>query len=101
MMDRELCEAGRTAIRRLDKVSRADPGVSHDDVQQAVTCVVAFRNRAIALHREGRVDRQCRDAANALLSLAYGAEFPLSGFHAGRLRQVRDGMRSLIGADDG
>ncbi len=101
MMDRELREAGRTAIRRLDRVCRTGPGVSHEDVQQAVTCVAAFRNRAIALHRDGRVDRQCRDVASALLSLAYGVEFPLSSFHAKRFKQTRDVLQALIDGNAG
>lgn len=101
MMDEELRDAGRTAIRHLEKVSKAGPEVSHNDVQSAVTCVAAFRNRAIELHREGRADRRCRDAANALLSLAYGAEFPLSGFHANRFRQAREAMQALIGEGEG
>jgi len=72
------------------------PAAEHNEVRAAMEGVVAFRNRAIKKHRAGVLDRRCLDAANSLLSLAFGAEFPLSGFHVHRLEQTRDGMRELL-----
>ena len=96
-MDGGTREAADEAIRRLDRVIATGSDVTHDDVQAAVTSVVAFRNRLIAEYREGRADRDRLDGANALVSLAYGAEFPLTGFHLRRFEQTRDGLKALIG----
>lgn len=95
-MDGEARQAGTEALRRLDKVIDEGSDVGHEDVHAAVTCVVAFRNALIAGHRAGRVDHGRLDAANALVSLAYGAEFPLSGFHRHRFEQTRDGLKKLL-----
>lgn len=97
-MDAETRQAGQEAIRRLEAVIAAGPDVTHEAVHLAVTGVAAFRNRLIDDHRRGGADRACLDAANGLVSLGYGAEFPLTGFHLRRFQQARDGLKSLIGA---
>lgn len=97
-MEESTRAAGMEALRRLDQVIGTGSDVTHDDVQAAVTCVVAFRNGMIGEYRQGRADRSRLDAANALVSLAYGAEFPLTGFHLRRFEQTRDALKALIGA---
>jgi hypothetical protein len=97
-MDDDLRRLGQTAIERLDALIAADPPVPHDAVRDAVSCVVAFRNGAVRRHREGALDRHCLEGVNAALSLAYGTQFPLAGFHHHRLEQVRDAVRALLTA---
>jgi hypothetical protein len=95
-MDEAMRQRGRQAGASLDALLEAGPSASHDMVRAAVDGIVGFRNLTIVKHREGLTDRRCLDAANALLSLAYGAEFPMSGFKAKRLAQTRDAMRALL-----
>lgn len=99
-MDAQLRNSASTAIRSLDKVIAKGPKVPHQDVSSAVNCVVSFRNRAIDMARQGTASRDCVDRANALVSLAYGADFPLIGFHLHRLEQTRDGMKALLKASE-
>jgi hypothetical protein len=101
MIDQEMREHASTTIDRLEQVIERGPAAKHDEVRAAMEGVVAFRNRAIEKYRAGDVDRRCLDAANSLLSLAFGAEFPLSGFHSHRLEQTRDGMRELLVSSSG
>ncbi len=95
-MDAEMREHAAQAVARLGHVLERGADVRHPEIQDAVNAVVAFRNRAIAKHREGAVPDDCLDRANALVSLAYGAEFPLSGLHRKRFEQTRTGMRELL-----
>jgi hypothetical protein len=98
-MDSDLRRLGLQAIERIDALLDGGRPPAHDDVRQAVACVVAFRNGAVRRHREGGLDRGRLDGANAALSLAYGAQFPLAGFHPHRLEQASDAVRALIDAD--
>jgi hypothetical protein len=95
-MDAEMQDHARDAIARFDRILDEGLDVAHAEIQAAVNAVVAFRNRAIGKHREGAVSDGCLERANALVSLAYGAEFPLSGLHLRRFERTRDGMRELL-----
>jgi hypothetical protein len=95
-MKDETRQAGLEALRRLDRVIAEGSDVAHEDVHAAVVCVVALRNRILAEHRETGSERSRLDQANALVSLAYGAEFPLTGFHLRRFEGTRDGIRALL-----
>lgn len=95
-MDEELERHGQEAISRLEHVLDRGAEVEHAEIQAAVLSVVAFRDRVIEKHREGSASAACLSQANALLSLAYGGEFPLSGLHRHRFEQTRDGMRQLL-----
>jgi hypothetical protein len=99
-MDDDLRRLGQTAVERLDALIAADHPVPHDAVRDAVSCVVAFRNGAVRRHRAGALDRRCLDGANAALSLAYGTQFPLAGFHPHRLEQVRDAVSVLLASGE-
>ena len=96
MMDAAMRQHARDAVARLEHVLDRGAEVEHAEIQAATNAVVEFRNRAIKKHREGVVSDDCLDAANSLVSLAYGAEFPLSGLHRHRFEQTRDGMRKLL-----
>lgn len=95
-MDEEMQRLARTGAERLDSLLARAPDIPHAEIREAVDCVTAFRNRAIEKHRGGAVSRACLDRANALVSLAFGAEFPLSGLHLRRIEGVRDGLRDLL-----
>jgi hypothetical protein len=95
-MDAELQRHAREAIARLDHVLERGADLSHAEIQAATLSIVAFRDRALKKHREGTASGTCLDRANALLSLAYGGEFPLSGLHRNRIEQTRDGMRQML-----
>ena len=83
-MDAAMQSHARDAIARLDHVLDRGGAVTHSDIKAAVNAVVAFRNRAIEKHRQGTISDGCPDGANALVSLAYRAQFPLSGLHRHR-----------------
>ena len=96
LMDDEMRQHAAAAIDRLSHVLERGNAVEHDQIQSAVNAVIAFRNRAIEMRRKGAVSDDCLDQANSLVSLAYGAEFPLSGLHRRRFEQAREGMRKLL-----
>lgn len=98
-MNEATREVGREAIRSLDRVIGQGSDIRHTEVQAAVMGVIALRNRLIAEHREGRADPASLAQANALVSLAYGAEFPLTGFHRHRFEKTRDALKALIDAE--
>jgi hypothetical protein len=100
-MNQDLKAAGREAIARLERASREHPDVKHEDIKDAVACVIAFRDLALARHRDGGGDRTVLDRANALVSLAYGCVFPLAGVHRHRIEQTRDAMKDLLAASGG
>lgn len=95
-MDAVLQHHARQAIARLQHALNQGPDVEHRDIRAATLSVFAFRNRTIEMHQKGAISDRCLRQANALASLAYGAEFPLSGLHRHRLEQARDGMRNLL-----
>ena len=95
-MDADMQAHACAAIARLDHVLEQSGDIEHSDVQIAVNAVIAFRNRAIENHCRGAVSHRCLDKANALVSLAYGAEFPLSGLHRRRFEQTRTGLNELL-----
>ena len=74
--------------------SGAGPSVEHAAIQTASNGVIAFRNRATVEHRTGAVTGETSDSVSSLVSLADGAEFPLSGLHLHRLERTRDGLRA-------
>jgi hypothetical protein len=79
------------AVEAIDAVLRAGPAVEHASIQAATNAVIALRDRVIDQYRSGTPGRDTLDRANALVSLAYGAEFPLSGLHLRRLEEARNG----------
>jgi hypothetical protein len=82
------------AVTALDAVL-TDRARSHADLAKAIRCVIALRNSLIEERRAGRDTPECLAEVNALISLAFGAEFPLVGFHRDRIRHTRDGIAGL------
>ena len=95
-MDAELHQYGHDAIARLEHLLDRGSEATHAEIRAATLSVIAFRNRAIERHREGAATDACLGQANALVSLAYGGEFPLSGLHRDRFEQARDAMQELL-----
>lgn len=95
-MDAELTRRGHAAVEAVEEVLRLGPSAGHRALRAAANGVIAFRNHAIEAHRHGSVPRELLDRANALTSLAFGAEFPLSGMHMRRLEEVRDEFRGML-----
>ena len=95
-MDSEVQHHAGEALDRLQHILDRGPHVQHAEIQAAALSLIAFRNRVIDNHRDGTASKACLDQSNALVSLAYGAEFPLSGLHFNRIRQTCDGMRALL-----
>lgn len=100
-MNAGLQRQGSEALGAIDAVLRAGPEADHAAIRAAADGVIAFRNEAILAHRDGELAREKLDAANALTSLAYGAEFPLSGLHLRRMQETRDGLQALIATEAG
>ena len=96
MMDPHTRGAAAQAIAHLSAAIESGPEASHEDICAAFQAIVALRDQAIDGHCRGEVTDECRDRVNSLVSLAFGGEFPLSGFHVRRLEQTREGVRQLL-----
>lgn len=51
----------------------------HDEMRHTTDCVIALPNNVLDAWRQNDVPRDMLDHANAVISLAYGTEFPLAG----------------------
>lgn len=99
-------EALKAIVAKLDAID----GMRHDKPQQAhaefghaALMLTDARNDVIGRLREGKGaagDRLLRDL-NALVSLATSIEYPLSGFHWPRVKQLRDGVARVAGEGAG
>lgn len=81
------------ALRLVEKVVADGPRAAHDEVAAVARCTAALRDHTVEAWRHGKTSRAVLDHANALVSLCYGAEAPLIGFHLDRLQQTRDELR--------
>lgn len=101
-MDPELKGQAEEAIRRLRAALDKGSDLRHEELHAAIAEVFAFRNRILDGYRAGRCPRDLLDRANAVTSLAYGTEFPLSGLHAHRIEQTCAALRDVLqpGAKD-
>ena len=95
-MDREARERAQSAILALEAVLEKGPRVPHREVAEAIGYLILMRNRLIDRARAETASRTWLDQANSLVSLSYGAENPLIGFHMHRLEQTRDGLKALL-----
>lgn len=95
MSEHRIAKTMEICVGALDAAIALGPDAPHQDIADAVRCVIDLRNHVIALKREGKLNQAQVDQANSLVSLAYGAEHPLIGFHLHRLEQTRDGARKL------
>ncbi len=95
-MEQQPREQAHIAIAALERILD-DTSASHADLANAIRCVVALRNELIEERRCGRGSPDCLASVNSLLSLAFGAEFPLMGFHRDRIKTTRDRLVELYG----
>jgi len=95
-MDAEARRCAEKAIAGLDAILETGAATPHEEVAETVRSVVAFRDRIIALTRQGAASPEMRDRANAAVSLAYGSENPVAGFHRHRLERTRHTLRELL-----
>lgn len=95
-MQQQSRDYAQTAIAALERMLD-DKSTSHADLAKAVRCVVALRNCLIEEHRRGHDSPECLASVNSLLSLAFGAEYPLTGFHRNRIEMTRDRLVELYG----
>jgi hypothetical protein len=89
-------QSAAAAIAALDAAIETGPQASHEQIAAAFQAVLELRDRVIDEARRGTATTGCRDRVNTLASLAYGGEFPLSGFHAHRLEQAREALAALL-----
>jgi hypothetical protein len=95
MMDVEARQEAERAIEALKAAISHGPQAPHQEVADAVRCVIALRNHLLERARAGDDTRAALDRVNSLVSLAHGAEHPLIGFHLYRMEQTRDGIDRL------
>ncbi len=90
-------EKGQVALVRLNTLLAREPKtIGHPEVTATVQCIIAYRNGLIDAKRQGECTQDELDRANALLSLAHGAEYPLVGFHYDRLKKARDEIMDML-----
>ena len=90
-------EAARVALDRIDRMlAKESDAISYAEIAEAVRCIVAFRNATIEALRAGSTTQARLDRANALVSLAHGAEYPLVDFHRDRIEQAKAEIAALL-----
>jgi hypothetical protein len=94
--DPDLRRHAEQAIQFLDDALEKSGELGHEGMNRAIGEVIAFGNRVLDAWREGRIDRDLLDRANATTSLAHGTELPLAGLHANRIRQTCEALRDLV-----
>jgi hypothetical protein len=84
-----------TAMAALDRALEDRPDHVHDDLSEAVRCVVAARDALIERKRAGAESGGRLACVNAVLSQLVAAEYPLDGIRRQRIEQVRDELAGL------
>lgn len=97
-MDRQAREQAQSAVEAFGVAIEQGSSVRHEQIADAVRCLVALRNHLLETTRD-LGDRALLGRVNALVSLAHGAEHPLIGLHLHRMEQARDGIRDLLSRD--
>jgi hypothetical protein len=96
VMSEGVLQSAAAAIAALDVAIETGPQASHEQIAAAFQAIIELRDRVIDEARRGTATTGCRDRVNSLASLAYGGEFPLSGFYAHRLVQARGALAALL-----
>jgi hypothetical protein len=96
MMDEEARREAERAMEALEAAIAHGPQAPHQEVADAVRCMIALRDHLLERARRGDDTRTALARVNSLVSLAHGAEHPLIGFHLHRLEQTRDGLAELL-----
>jgi hypothetical protein len=96
MITPEARQAAEAALRRLDRLLAERPQEVHEDLSEAVRGIVAIRDDLICRLRADGGGRDLLDHVNKLLSIAVGAEFPVTGLHWDRVETTRDMLRAML-----
>jgi hypothetical protein len=91
-----VCGLCREALDALDRATGDRPDNVYDDLVEATRCLVRLRDELIERRRKGEDVRDALDRANAVLSVATGAEYPLGGVRRERIKKARDALESLL-----
>lgn len=92
--DASPAEAFDAAAACLAQAHGKPAAEARQDFGRAMVAVIGARN-ALLQARPGQADRSQLDRVNALLSLMASIEFPLAGFHSGRLELVARELDAL------
>ncbi|HYH21396.1 MAG TPA: hypothetical protein VD995_22540 [Azospirillum sp.] len=88
------------ALGILDRILAASPddtptAETYNAMAEASRCLVRMRDGLIARRRAGEEVGQRLDHVNAVLSVAFGGEYPLVGVRRKRIEKARDLLRGL------
>lgn len=98
MITPEARQAAEAALRRLDRLLAERPHEVHEHLSEAVRGIVSMRDDLIQRVRANGSRKDLLDQVNQLVSIAVGAEFPVTGLHWDRVEKTRDGLRALLAA---
>ncbi|SEP72813.1 hypothetical protein SAMN05216548_101353 [Faunimonas pinastri] len=85
-------------VTDLDAIIRNKPKELHEPLTDAIRPLLRVRERMIYAFREGPTPgtRAQLDDLNALVSLAYGAEYPQVGVDWEKIQDTRDELRKFL-----
>ena len=89
-------QAAEAALRQLDRLLAERPHEVHEDLSEAVRGIVGIRDDLIRRVRTDGSGKDVLDRVNQLVSIAVGAEFPVTGLHWDRIGTTRDMLRALL-----
>lgn len=88
----------REAARSVQACTAQPPESAKQNFHEAMRHVIQVRNGLLT--QEAAPDPGQLDRINAVLSLMSSIEFPLAGFHSGRLEQVIQALQQLVDMPD-
>ncbi|GAA0575871.1 hypothetical protein [Caenispirillum bisanense] len=86
----------RSALGSLDRILEEKPERHHDEVLEAVRCMVTMRDAIIARRRGGGDVDDELEQVNAVLSVLTAGSFPVVGLRHERLARARDLLACLM-----
>lgn len=100
-MDQLERQAGESALAHLDHLLAHRPERVHEELTHAMRGIVRIRDRLIERLRSANEPspalRERLDRVNVLVSIAFGAQFPVTGVHWERIEKTRDELRAMMG----
>ena len=86
----------KAALAAIDRAVEKHGASAEPELVRATHCLVALRDHLITEQRaKHRSIAQALAHTNAVLSLLFGIEYPISGMHWDRLEQVRQALAEL------
>ena len=89
---------GGRALAALEAAHEDDPEPAAEHAAEAFTHLIRLRDELIACSRAGEGCGEGLSRINALVSVAFGVERPINGFHWERVGETRDALRELLDA---